>query len=177
MIKYNYFTCIILLFIFLFNLNIYTQENKLVNINITSHNNNDIVQGYKHIIKGTFSKNKNSYIHILVHPHITNTWWIQSIPEINNDGTWLSCIYLGEYKRGNNEEYSIKAIISPEKLHTSEIIPLQLLPKTIVEQSIILRRKDKSIWKIVINPIFISVISIIITILFSWISIKNKKNK
>lgn len=178
---------IILFIIFIQNLHYYLRAqpiNQGANVKIIFPEENSTVSGFKQIATGSVSGLKQSDIHvyILIHPLVTRFWWVQPPPNVDEAGQWRCIIYLGEYDRGNNEDYAIKAVIVKGKIAEATTYKMDDLPVFIDEHQIFVHRKDITFFTRLIDFIISTEgISIIIGVLGLIVAIyifkKQKKVK
>ena len=94
--------------------------------------------GMTYIVKGEVS-DPTYQVYVLVHPLMTDTWWVQTIPEVSPDGTWRTRCYFGTETAGIGEPFEIIALAATEKnlLHSGQTIPVGRLPETAIKSRII----------------------------------------
>jgi len=154
------------------------QEEPIASVRIKQPESGATVDGYRIIVKGasTGLRDPNLHLYLLVHPLATPFWWVQPLPTVDRDGNWVTRVYLGKPDVGNNEDYAIKAIITTQKLYEANTFKVNELPSFIVEDQIIVTRKDK--YKITpLLPLVLAAIGIIITIIFGVLGIKEWRRK
>ena len=149
-------------------------EDSQVSVRIKNPDNGGIVEKYFVDVYGTSSglENSNLNLYILVHPISTESYWVQTPPSTDRDGSWMTRIYVGLKDIGNNEDYSIKAIITNEKLEAGEKYHVNELPSSIAEDQIKVTRKDKTIISIIFSATGLAVIGILVAIILGVFTIR-----
>lgn len=95
--------------------------------------------GLTEIVKGKVS-NPKVKVYVLVHPLLTNLWWVQRIPSPpNQDGSWQTLCYFGTETEGIGESFEIAAIVTRNRLEEGQT--LTELPKDVVRSDIITVRR------------------------------------
>ncbi len=111
-----------------------------VRIQIESPQQNAEV-GLTEIVNGKVS-NPKAQVYVLVHPLLTNLWWVQRIPSPpNQDGTWQTLCYFGTETKGIGESFEIAAIVTKDKLEEGQMLPE--LPKDVVRSDIVTVRRAR----------------------------------
>lgn len=95
--------------------------------------------GLQEIVKGKVS-NPKAKVYALVHPLLTNMWWIQRMPSPpNQDGSWQALCYFGTETKGIGESFEVVAIVTNKNLEEGK--NLTELPKESVRTDIITVRR------------------------------------
>lgn len=129
-------TCLILLF----SCNKTEKIPADVRIQIESPQQNSEV-GLTEIVKGKVSNPKVRF-YVLVHPLLTNMWWVQRIPSPpNQDGSWQTLCYFGTETKGIGESFEVVAIVTEDKLEEGQM--LTELPKGVVQSDIVTVRRAR----------------------------------
>ena len=113
-----------------------------ITIGITApKNNSDISQ--MELVRGTTSSN-NLNVYILVHPMLTNLWYIQNQPSgISKKGEWQSLCYFGEKQKGVGEYFEVMAILTKSKLRAGSSLRLDQLPKDAIKSDLLTYKRTK----------------------------------
>lgn len=78
--------------------------------------------GLTEIVKGKVSNQKGK-VYVLVHPLLTNLWWVQRFPSPpNQDGTWQTLCFFGTETKGIGEPYEVVAIVTSKKYEEGQTL-------------------------------------------------------
>ncbi len=81
--------------------------------------------------------------YVLVHPHSTNKWWVQSYPICQSDGTWKVGCFFGTEVFGMGDNYDIWAIATEKKLFVGQQIDVNEVLKVIVASNVVTVERTK----------------------------------
>ncbi len=120
---------------FIFNMNIFMIANSSdVTIEIIHPKNNSEV-GHNELVRGKVTQNDIN-IYVLVHPMLTNLWWVQRPPAgINSDGSWQTIAYFGTENQGIGEYFELSAIATDRNYKEGQT--LKEIPANAVRSDII----------------------------------------
>lgn len=97
------------------------QEGRRVTISLMSPAQNAEV-GLSEIVKGKAS-DPSARIYVIVHPLLTNLWWVQRIPSPPNaDGSFQTLCYFGTETKGVGESFEIAAIVTNKTYVEGQIL-------------------------------------------------------
>jgi hypothetical protein len=109
-------------------------------IQIFNPKNNSAVEA-KELVSGK-TTNPELKVYVLIHPLLTNLWWVQRIPSPPNlDGTWRTLCYFGTPNMGIGEYFEIAAIST--EMHLQEGMVFKELPSAIARSDIILVKRTR----------------------------------
>lgn len=102
-------------------------------------NNVSVIQ--KQIVKGTVS-DPQLIVYVLVHPIMTNQWWVQNIPAVDSEGRWQTLCYFGTKTEGIGEQFEVIAVAgrSARMFRTGET--MEIIPKSLLRSQIITVRRE-----------------------------------
>ncbi len=97
--------------------------------------------GQHEIVRGKVS-DTNARVYVLVHPMMTNLWWVQRLPSPpNQDGSWQTLCYFGTETEGKNEYFEVIAIVTHKNLKEGQI--LKELPSDAIRSDIIMVKRTR----------------------------------
>ena len=97
--------------------------------------------GLTHLVRGNVS-DPNARVRVLVHPLLTNLWWVQRPPSPpNQDGSWQTVCYFGTETEGVDEYFELIAIVTRERLDEGQT--LSNLPDGAIRSDIIAVKRTK----------------------------------
>lgn len=97
-------------------------------------NGQNVTQIY--LVKGKVSSPELKF-YVLVHPLSTRTWWVQSYPNVQEDGQWETGCCFGTDVLGIGDSYEIWAIATKEKLYVGQQLNVDEIPEIIVESNVV----------------------------------------
>ena len=105
-----------------------------IDIQITEPQQDEEV-GHQELVRGTISV-QDVQVYVLVHPMLTNLWWVQRLPSsINMEGSWQTICYFGTKNQGIGEYFEVIAIVTTEELEEGQT--LSELPGGLVRSDIV----------------------------------------
>ncbi len=94
------------------------------------------------LVRGTVSDPKLN-VYILIHPLVTNLWWVQNIPTVGPDGRWQSLCYFGTENNGIGEPFEIIAIATTKQELYKPGDTLKTVPSDILRSTIVTVQREK----------------------------------
>ncbi|MEW6607349.1 MAG: hypothetical protein AB1414_07835 [bacterium] len=111
------------------------EQTEKLHIEITDpHNGQNVTHIYT--VKGKVSHHELKF-YVLVHPLSTRAWWVQSFPDVQDDGTWKSGCCFGTDVLGIGDSYEIWAIATKEKLYVGQQIDVDEVPEITVGSNVV----------------------------------------
>jgi len=105
-------------------------DSQAMEIKITRPENNAEL-GQQELVQGKVSSVTKSRVYVLVHPIVTNLWWVQNPPSvINADGTWQTLCSFGTENQGKGEYFELVAIVINSQLQEGQ--KMSALPKDVI---------------------------------------------
>lgn len=97
--------------------------------------------GLREIVKGRVS-DPAVRPYVLVHPMLTDLWWVQRRPSRpNQDGSWRTLCYFGTETQGKGEFFEIVAIVTDANLEEGQT--LEDLPSGAIRSDIVMVKRTR----------------------------------